>query len=284
MTDNDDSADAGSTDVEKENWIARNSKTISTLATVAIPVVLAIVGTIANTNINKQNLDKEYVALAYKILGDNPDAPDGEDSDSAESAGPTEGQTCQTDLDGQFRPEPGARVDQSAVQSILGKLDLETVGPRVALRSYALELLIETTPVTLSERQYVALLCGAVTLPNIEDPILDPPTGAADAGSVDDALAQAVEGDDQRETAAVALREAFLGLEDSEAPLTECVVELTDLAESLDGKRLEPGTYETVVARVGDTLRFVQVAVADAEPQWLALGEQVVLNVECDIG
>lgn len=281
MTDNDDSADAGSTDVEKENWIARNSKTISTLATVAIPVVLAIVGTIANTNINKQNLDKEYVALAYKILGDNPDAPDGEDPDPT---GPTEGQTCQTDLEGEFRPEPGARVDQSAVQSILGKLDLETVGPRVALRSYALELLIETTPVTLSERQYVALLCGAVTLPNIEDPILDQPEGGTGAGLVGDALAQVVEGDDQRETAAVALREAFLGLEDTEAALTECLVELTEPAESLDGRRLEPGTYETVVARVGDTLRFVQVVVADAEPQWLALGEQVVLNVACDIG
>lgn len=53
---------------EHDNWVERNSKTITTLATASIPVVLAVFGFFAQNAINQQNLGKEYIELALSIL------------------------------------------------------------------------------------------------------------------------------------------------------------------------------------------------------------------------
>ena len=53
---------------ERLNWVERHSKTITTIATASIPIILAAFTYLANNAINERNLSKEYVNLAIGIL------------------------------------------------------------------------------------------------------------------------------------------------------------------------------------------------------------------------
>lgn len=127
---------------EKENWIERNSKTITTLATVSIPIVLAVIGYFANAQISKQQLDQEYVNLAIGILRAETNVD--------------EAQTCKTQFES---------IDEDSAKEVAEKVeDDEKLRdlPKTLFRKWALDLLLESTPeaVQLTPTQYKGLLCG----------------------------------------------------------------------------------------------------------------------------
>lgn len=252
-----------------ENWIARNSKTISTLATVAIPVVIAVVGTIANININNQNNDRQYVQLSYNILSGN--------------------QPVVAEQDGCVEKVKTARAENAPVDDIEALRDalrdeLSAVSadgvvslPTVALRNYALDLLVATTPVELSVDQYVALLCGKVNLPvAAADPGTDGPTIAADANG-----GAAAETDPGRFADVIAARQSVFDLleTDEEKLPSGCQVNVLVEAPTLAGT-VVLGRLDAELRRDGEP-QFVKVVTPEGNSEWMALSVPDVLLVDC---
>ncbi|HUS42853.1 MAG TPA: hypothetical protein VMY16_09320 [Ilumatobacteraceae bacterium] len=140
---------------EKENWIERNSKTITTLAAVSIPIVLAFFGYLANRQISQQQLNQEYVSLAIGILG--------------EETNVNEAQTCKEEI---LRVESiEGKTARQVAEDLEDSPELRDL-PKTLYRKWALDLLLESTPqaVQLTPAQYTGLLCGerlsAVTEPD----------------------------------------------------------------------------------------------------------------------
>ena len=157
-------------DGDGENWIERNSKTISTLATVAIPVVLALIGVFANRALKQDELDQSYVVLAIETL--KQELPENERTtciSTIRDIGPDRFESAEK-LAAEFQ----ARVSSSsATAAPVPTSDDETapktpsgrVLPQTLFRSYALDLLLTSTPATLSVGQYAALLCAETIVP-----------------------------------------------------------------------------------------------------------------------
>ena len=157
-------------DSDGENWIERNSRMISTLATVAIPVVLALIGVFANRALQQDELDQSYVVLAIETL--KTELPENERTtciSTIRDIGPDEFDSAE-DLAAEFQ----ARVSStSATAAPDATSDDETapttpsgrVLPQTLFRSYALDLLLTSTPATLSVGQYAALLSAETIVP-----------------------------------------------------------------------------------------------------------------------
>jgi hypothetical protein len=253
--------DAG--EVDGDNWIERNSKTITTLATVAIPVVLAVIGYVANANINKQTLDRQYVELSYKILSSTMPSDDEQDRCDAsmnEAIG----------TDGREAGSPG-------IDSLRSELPLDILEglPAVSLRAYGLDLLVATTPVELSIEQYVSLLCGKVSLP-----VTEPETG--DGGEAASAADTGETGSADGDTEIIsAYSEAFKAIDAESEKLSDCEVIVSGDALTLDRTRLEEGSYTATDRLAGADIIFVRIQVAPGDLEWIPLTDDVALNVEC---
>ena len=267
-----------------ENWIARNSKTISTLATVAIPVVIAVVGTIANININNQNNDREYVRLAYGILSANQPSATDQAGCSDVIGAVTATATADTTT---ITPTAPTAETIDELRSLLRR-DVEEIegfeeireNSTIALRNYGLDLLVATTPVALSLDQYVALLCGKVNLP-VSAAVADGETATVGASGEAD-----TQGDAGRFAAVIEdLREMFEGLEpqgDEKESLPEaCIVTVLEEAPTLDGKVVK-GELPAVARRSGDetNTEFVKVVTPGGTQEWMELNLSVVLAQE----
>lgn len=260
MTDDLNSEPAAEDLPAHENWVARNSKTISTLATVAIPIVLAIVGTIANININNQNNDRQYVQLSYDILSKNEPSETEQDRCDAEAVRVLAAGESVANI-GQLRE----RFDDDVIQDL----------PTVALRNYGLDLLVATTPVQLSVEQYVSLLCGKVNFP------VSVPDSEAGQAAVPAPDSGGDEVDDAGRFAEIiqARRSAFDALEAPEAALPEgCRVTALAEAPTLDGT-VVIGELTALATREGD-LTFVKVTTPAGDAEWMEVNEKVVLAQE----
>jgi hypothetical protein len=156
-------------------WVTRNSKAITALSAAAIPVVLAGMGWLTTKAINDQNLDKEYVNLAIGILaediGTEKCTATGKSGAVPEFAALNSAQNAvvdSTDSPTEAEEQALAKAQKTFDQSLSDAQIEELVGASGsrALRSYALGLLSEATPfgVELDKQQYVALLCGDVTV------------------------------------------------------------------------------------------------------------------------
>ena len=157
MADDDEQAD--------ENWIERNSKTITTLATVSIPIVIAIFGYFANRSLQQDELDQSYVKLAIDTLKTELSVNERDD--------------CLWTV-GLLRPEVGEDFETAAdladaFQEEVSRPPAERSGragtdlSQTLFRSYALDLLLTSTPATLTVPQYEALLCAKTIVPALPD-------------------------------------------------------------------------------------------------------------------
>ena len=150
-------------DSDGENWIERNSKTISTLATVAIPVVLALIGVFANRALKQDELDQSYVVLAIETL--KQELPENERTtciSTIRDIGPDRFESAEK-LAAEFQARVSSSsatvaVDSTSDDETAPKTPSGRVLPQTLFRSYALDLLLTSTPATLSVGQYAALL------------------------------------------------------------------------------------------------------------------------------
>jgi hypothetical protein len=169
MADDDEQAD--------ENWIERNSKTITTLATVSIPIVIAIFGYFANRSLQQDELDQSYVVLAINTL--KAELPVNERTACVSTVN-----GLQDDDGGSF--DTAADLARAFQQELSDQVETDppstgTNLPQTLFRSYALDLLLASTPATLTVPQYKALLCAETLVP----PLADQPVAApaeSDAG------------------------------------------------------------------------------------------------------
>jgi hypothetical protein len=190
-------------------WVTRNSKAITALSAAAIPVVLAGLGYVTTKAINDQNLDKEYVNLAIEILGaefktqqcsveereaavpelkalaraqtdpsgteENNLPDDSGDGQAGGEASLVEGlvsdlrDTVSLGITNYIRADAQKDFDKEISRTQIEQL-VGTNGER-ALRGYALGLLTGATPfgVELDKQQYVALLCGDVSVVDLNE-------------------------------------------------------------------------------------------------------------------
>lgn len=171
MAENDD-------DDADQNWIERNSKTITTLATVSIPIVIAIFGYFANRSLQQDQLDQSYVVLAIETL--KTELPVNERKECVSKVSELRNEAGEdfdtaADLADAFQDEVSR---PTAAESGTTGTNL----PQTLFRSYALDLLLTSTPATLTVPQYKALLCAETIVPALSD---QPAEAAADAEQAD---------------------------------------------------------------------------------------------------
>lgn len=237
------------------NWIERNSRTITTLATLSIPLVLGVFTFVANSAINQQKLGKEYTDLAVKLLAEPP----------------SEGETALR----------GYAVDV-----------LDKVGPvglddevKQALQDGGLTGLA-TAAATESELEVARAELDAARAE------LDKARTDADAARKDAAAAvsanQSIESEfqvavtDLEKATALSSRLELDVLEllaDSTALLPQgCVVEVSDEnALAVDGTNLGAGSFDAVAIRETTNLRFLQLV----NDRWVRVTDTVSLSPEC---
>ncbi len=169
---------------DKKNWIERNSTTISTLATVSIPVVIAIFGYFANRSLQQDELDQSYVVLAIETL--KTELPVNERTDCVATvnrlqSAPDGDFSTAADLAEAFQDEVSLSAGQGSDSASAGT-DL----PQTLFRSYALDLLLASTPATLTVPQYKALLCAETIVPPLSDQPVEPGAEAEEANTTDE--------------------------------------------------------------------------------------------------
>ncbi len=174
---------------DDKNWIERNSTVISTLATVAIPVVIAIFGFFANRSLQQDQLDQSYVVLAINTL--KTELPVNERKECVATVNKLE-------KEGSFDTAADlARAFQNGLSGPVGTdtpstttvADSDSTGtnlPQTLFRSYALDLLLASTPATLTVPQYKALLCAETIVPPLTEPPADPGADAQESNTTDE--------------------------------------------------------------------------------------------------
>jgi|SRR6056297_384994 len=237
---------------EQDNWVERNSKTITTLATASIPVVLAVFGFFAQNAINQQNLGKEYIELALSILQEPlPGATGTECIPKAGAATTTT--TAPT-------PDPVVPVARSPLPDI----DDCQLSEGQALRKFAVDLINDNSEKDLAGDARAALILGRQSLSVVEGDSQEVQALTVDLATTERAL--------------------LASLDDSTEFSTQCVVVVfADGVVDIDGKPVVAEQRRAVAERVtaGDNrIRFLQLE-GGAAP-WIRVSDESMSLVNCD--
>lgn len=238
---------------EQDNWVERNSKTITTLATASIPVVLAVFGFFAQNAINRQNLGKEYIALALSILQEP--LPGAAGTQCVLKPGATTTTTT---------APPGAPSGSASVRAPLPNVDDCQLSEGQALRKFAVDLINDNSEKDLAGDARTALILGRQSLSAVEGDTEEVQALALDLATTERAL--------------------LASLDDNVGLSPECtVVVYTDDVVDIDGKPVVAEQRRAIAERIteGDNrIRFLQLE-GGATP-WIRVAEESMALVNCD--